>query len=61
MPNRSKRLRRGIESLQVQITLHEEKLKQAEKEGRLELVGYYEKEIEAKKRDKEKKEKLLRK
>ena len=61
MPSRNKRLKRGIESLQKQITLHEEKLKQAEKEGKLELVGYYEKEIEAKKKDKEKKEKFLKK
>lgn len=55
MPNRGNRLKRGIESLQKQIILHVEKLKQAEKEGKLELVGYYKKEIEAKKRDKEKK------
>jgi glucosamine-6-phosphate deaminase len=45
MVNRKKRLRKGIGSLQKQIELHEQKLKQAEKEGRLELAGYYEKEI----------------
>ena len=61
MPSRKKRLKKGIESLQKQISLHEEKLKQAEKEGKLELAEYYEKEIEAKRRDKEKKEKLLKK
>ncbi len=61
MPNRKKRLEKGIESLQKQISLHEEKLKRAEDEGKIELVGYYEKEIEAKKKDKEKKEKFLKK
>ena len=61
MPNRKKRLSKGIISLQQQIAIHEEKLQRAEKEGKLELVGYYVKEIEAKKRDKEKKERLLRK
>ena len=60
MPDRKKRLKKGIESLQKQISLHEEKLKLAEREGKLELVGYYEKELEAKRKDKEKKEKLLR-
>ena len=61
MPNRKKRLSKGIRSLQKQIDLHEEKLQQAEQEGRLELVGYYVKELEAKRKDKEKKERLLRK
>ena len=61
MPNRKKRLKKGIESLEKQISLHEEKLRRAENEGKLELAGYYEKEIKAKKKDKEKKEKFLRK
>ncbi len=61
MPNRSKRLKKGIESLQKQIQLHEEKLKKAQQEGKLELIGYYQKEIESKKKDKEKKERLLKK
>lgn len=61
MPNRSKRLKKGIESLQKQIQLHEEKLKKAQEEGKLELIGYYQKEIESKKKDKEKKERLLKK
>tara|TARA_Y100000034_G_C6831745_1_gene375478 strand:- start:1019 stop:1207 length:189 start_codon:yes stop_codon:yes gene_type:complete len=61
MANRKRRLKKGIESLQKQIILHEEKKKQAEKEGKLELVDYYEKEIELKRKDKEKKEKLLEK
>ncbi len=60
MPNRENRLRKGIESLKKQLILHEEKLKLAEKEGKLELAGYYEKEISAKRKDLEKKEKLLK-
>ena len=42
MTNRKKRLKKGIGSLRKQIELHEQKLKLAEKEGRLELAGYYE-------------------
>ena len=61
MPSRNKRLKKGIESLQKQIQLHEEKLKKAQQEGKLELMGYYEKEIESKKKDREKKEILLKK
>ncbi len=61
MPNRNKRLKKGIESLQKQIQLHEEKLKKAQQEGKLELIGYYQKEIESKKKDKEKKKRLLKK
>lgn len=61
MPSRDKRLKKGIESLQKQIQLHEEKLRKAQQEGKLELAGYYEKEIESKKRDKEKKERMLKK
>ena len=60
MPNRENRLKKGIESLKKQLILHEEKLKLAEKEGKVELAGYYEKEILAKKKDLEKKEKLLK-
>ena len=61
MPNRRNRLKKVIESLQKQIQLHEEKLKKAQEEGKLELIGYYQKEIESKKKDKEKKERLLKK
>jgi len=61
MANRKKRLKKGIESLQKQIELHEQKLKQAEKEGRLELTGYYEKEIKNMKKYREKKKKSLKK
>ena len=61
MASRKKRLKKGIESLEKQIKLHEEKKKDAEKEESVELVSYYGKEIAAKKRDKEEKERLLRK
>ena len=61
MTNRKKRLIKGIGSLEKQLILHKEKLEKAGKEGKIELADYYEKEIEAKKKDKEKKEKLLKK
>ena len=60
MPSRENRLKKGILSLKKQLEMHEEKLKLAEKEGKIELAGYYEKEIKAKKRDLEKKEKMLK-
>ena len=59
MTNRKKRLMKGIESLEKQIHLHENKLKKAEGEDHIELADYYKKEIEAKKKDKEKKQRLL--
>ena len=61
MTNRKKRLKKGIESIEKQIKLHEEKLKKAEEEDNLELASYYRKEVEAKKRDKEEKERMLKK
>ena len=61
MVNRKKRLKKGIESLKKQIEIHEEKLKKAQEEDNIELAEYYKKEINAKKRDKEEKERLLRK
>lgn len=59
MANRKKRLRKGIESIEKQIQLHEEKLRKAEEDDNIELTGYYKKEISAKKKDKDKKRKLL--
>ena len=59
MANRKKRLQKGIESLEKQIRLHEEKLRSAEEEDNIELAGYYKKEIDAKKRDKEEKQRIL--
>lgn len=61
MVNRKKRLKRGIESLNEQIIMHLEKKKKAEKDGKLELVNYYEKEILRKEQYKKKKEELLKK
>ena len=61
MANRKKRLQKGIESLDKQIMLHEEKLKRAEKEENIEFAGYYRKEISAKKKDKEEKQRILNK
>ena len=59
MANRKKRLQKGIESLEKQIRLHEEKLRSAEEEDNIGLAEYYKKEIEAKKRDKEEKQRIL--
>jgi len=61
MVNRKKRLQRGIESLEKQLRLHEEKLAHAEQEDNIELAEYYKKEIAAKKRDKEEKQRILEK
>lgn len=61
MTNRKKRLRKGIDSLQEQIELHEMKRRKAEEEGLIELRDYYEKEIEAKKRTLQEKKKILEK
>ncbi len=61
MVNRKKRLKKGIESIEEQIKIHEEKRQKALEEDRLELVEYYDKEIEQKKKDKAEKERLLEK
>jgi len=61
MTNRKKRLKKGIESIEKQIKLHEEKLRKAEEENNFELIGYYKKEIFAKKHDAEEKKRLLEK
>ena len=50
MVNRKKRLQKGIESIEKQIKLHEEKLKKAEEEDNIELAQYYKKDMEEKKR-----------
>jgi len=54
--NRKKRLEKGIESIEEQITLHEAKLKEAEESGEEELVEYYHKDIARLKKQKEQKE-----
>ena len=43
--NRKKRLKKGIESIEKQIELHKDKLKNAVDEGNEELARYYEKDI----------------
>ena len=56
---RSKRLIKGIESLERQKEIHLEKLKKAESEGDEYLIRYYEKELEGIKSEKKKKKDLL--
>lgn len=59
MVNRKKRLQKGIDSIGKQIKLHEKKLEKAEKDDNIELAKYYRKEIDAKKRDIEKKQRII--
>ena len=59
MTSRKKRLQKGITSIDKQIKLHEEKLRKAEQEDNIELAEYYKKEINAKKKDKEEKQRIL--
>ncbi|MBS3102763.1 hypothetical protein J4458_04935 [Candidatus Woesearchaeota archaeon] len=61
MASRKKRLKKGIESIEKQIRLHEEKLRKAEKEDNIGLAEYYKKELAAKKKDKEEKQRILKK
>jgi hypothetical protein len=44
--SRKRKLRRGIASLESQVSRHLEKLRVAEAEGAWELAGYYQKEIQ---------------
>ncbi len=48
------RLRKGIDSIEKQIKIHQEKLKKAQEKGDIGLTNYYEKEIEHFERAKEK-------
>lgn len=52
-----KRMKKGIESLEEQIKIHEEKRKLAEEKGEIELEDYYKKEINSLKKAKERREK----
>ncbi|MEK6951787.1 MAG: hypothetical protein AABX29_02120 [Nanoarchaeota archaeon] len=56
MAKRRKRLEKGIESLEEQKKIHEEKRRRAEEIGDVELVEYYNKEIGKFEREIEKKE-----
>lgn len=58
---RSKRLKKGIESLDKQIGIHLEKLKEAEESGDEYLMNYYRKELEGIKETKLEKKRLLEK
>ncbi len=57
--NRKNRLKKGIESMQEQIKIHKEKLKQAEEAELPELVNYYEKELETKQETLRKRKEIL--
>ncbi len=61
MVKRKKRLEKGVESLEKQIMLHEEKRQKAIEEGRLELADYYLKEISSQEKAKAKKKSQLEK
>jgi hypothetical protein len=61
MANRKKTLEKGVESLEREIKLHEEKLEQARKDGKIDLEKYYQKEIEGLRKTKERKEMMLEK
>lgn len=59
---RKKRLEKGIKSIDKQIEIHEEKLKEAMEKGDEELVDYYKSELFTFEKEKQKKkEKLDRK
>ncbi|MBI2546124.1 hypothetical protein HYV81_03010 [Candidatus Woesearchaeota archaeon] len=61
MANRKKRLKKGIDSLSEQLKLHEIKLKKAEKDGNIGLASYYKKELAGKKKDFDRKKRMLEK
>ena len=58
---RKKRAQKGLVSLEKQIKIHEEKLKKAKEDGNWGLKSYYEKEITTKKKEIDKKRKILEK
>ena len=61
MVNRKKRLERGIESLKRRLDEHKIKLERAKKDNKIELIDYYEKELENFEIYREKKKKILEK
>jgi hypothetical protein len=61
MPNREKRLAKGIESIEKQIEIHKAKLAKSRVEGSLDLERYYEKEILSLEEAKSKKKTSLKK
>ena len=60
MTNRKKRFEKGIESIQRQTDEHRLKREKALKEGKLELAGYYDSEINGLEKSKERKERSLK-
>jgi len=60
MVNRKKRLRKGIESIEKQIKLHEEKKERAHEKDKIELEEYYKWEIKTLENEREKKKKFLK-
>ena len=61
MTNLKKRVKKGIDSLEEQINLHEEKLKQAEESNMEELAKYYQNEIASLKKRKANRESIFSK
>jgi hypothetical protein len=61
MTKRSKRLKKGIESIGEQIELHKKKMKAAQESGNIGLVDYYEKEIDSMEAALKKKQSILSK
>jgi len=61
MVNRKKRLASGIESLKRRLDEHKIKLEKAKKDNKVELVDYYEKELENLEIYMERKRKILEK
>lgn len=59
MVKREKRLKKGIESLEEQKKIHQEKRKLAEEIGDEDLVRYYDKEIGKFEREQKKKKEIL--
>lgn len=57
---RRKRLEKGISSIEKQIHIHEIKKKDAWEENKIELAGYYEKEISILEENKRKKSEKLK-
>jgi len=58
---RRKRLEKGVHSIGKEIKLHERKREKAEMEGKLELAGYYTKEIKGLEKTRNRKVKQLKK
>lgn len=61
MPSSKKKLKKGVDSLQRQIGLHEEKMQIAKGQDNPELARYYAKEIESLDKEKFKREQRLKK